>query len=338
MNGEELGRLGELSLARREIRKALGYFQRELSAGVSVEKHLTERWVCWMLLGEFEEAWKESDRSETPLRYGPSPSNRVVIHCLRGLGDAIQFLRFLPQLRNSCSHITVRAPARLVPLLKKCAAIDCVESFENQWDSRQFDYEIECSDLPYLFRVDDSTIPLPDAHLPGLLRHRRGARSEKLKIGLVWGAGEWNPARSVPVSFLSPLADEPGISLFSLQRGSHAEGLYASPLRDAIEQLEREHGNILDTADALMEMNLLIAVDTMTAHLARVLGKPVWLMLPQAADWRWMLDRSESPWYPSMRLFRQRSPGDWESVVLDIVQELKGLMARLCVVRSQTTY
>ena len=126
------------------------------------------------------------------------------------------------------------------------------------------------------------------------------------RIGLVWASSQWNPARSVPVEALLNALHGCGADLISLQHG---------PGRDRITLARPEEGDVLDTAQDMQTMDLIISVDTMTAHLAGALGLPVWVLLPFEADWRWMLKRSDSPWYPTMRLFRQTRPGDWASAL-----------------------
>ena len=140
------------------------------------------------------------------------------------------------------------------------------------------------------------------------------------RAGLVWAAGEWNPGRSVPLPLLQPLLESPGCEFWSLQGGSAARQLPHN-LRDANICGE----GILALAAAISQLDLVITVDTLAAHLAGALGKPVWLLLAQNADWRWMTGRSDSPWYPSMRLFRQTSPGNWESPLGSIRSELTKL-------------
>jgi hypothetical protein len=188
----------------------------------------------------------------------------------------------------------------------------------------EFDCEIECSDLPYLFRVTAATIPLPGAHLTHLTAPPRPQRGG-LSVGIVWAAGTWNPTRSIPLLEIEQLTRIPGVTLFSLQREPELSQLGGFPWRTAVLPAEHEGGSIVDTACTLLHLDLLISADTMVAHLGGALGVRVWTLLPFAADWRWMLDRADSPWYPSMRLFRQPSPGDWKSVLQAVAAELSAL-------------
>jgi hypothetical protein len=325
----ELGKLGEACFERRAIPEALHYFQREVEAGADPCTHGFQRWACWMLLGEFERAWQESDRSAGSVCGEPLlTSSRVVIYCLRGLGDAIQFLRFTRQLRRRCADITLQAPARLLPLLEQSPCIDTLVPLDSYLDSGGFDRIIECSELPYLLRTTPDTLPPADAHLRLAVSGNGRHAGPPLRIGVVWAAGSWNPGRSIPLASMEPLFRLPGLSLCSLQRGPEAHQLRRSEHRSTIHDAEQEAGTILDTVAVLRDLDLLISVDTMVAHLAGALGTPVWTLLPFAADWRWMLERSDTPWYPSMRLFRQPRPGDWDSVVREVVTELMSMQGR----------
>jgi len=258
----------------------------------------------------------ESDRSE-PASFGgigPVQSSRVLVRCLRGLGDAVQFLRFARELRQHCTEIVVQAPARVLPLLRRFPGIDEAVSLQTRLTG--FDFEIECSDLPYLFRTTLPTLP-PPAAISGIETHQT-IHDNRPRVGIAWAAGDWNPIRSIPLSCFRLLTDNPGVQLFSLQRGTHALELRRHAEFASIVETEQEHGSILDTAVTIASLDLVVSVDTMVAHLAGTLGRPVWTLLNYAADWRWMLERSDSPWYPSMRLFRQPRPGDWTTTLLTV--------------------
>lgn len=267
-----------------------------------------------MRRGEFELAWRESNRSESSFGdCDPFTRGHLLIRCRRGLGDAIQFLRYAPLLKRTCSRLTVEAPAPgLLPLLRLAPAVD--EAVEKAVG--EFACEVECSDLPYVFRTALDTIPDPLwFRLPP--REWQGRRADVVNVGLVWAAGEWNPSRSIPADLLLPLGRLPGLAVHSLQRGPRAHELAG---KYGILDAERNEPDILHTAAVIQQLDLVITVDTMVAHLAGALGRPVWLMLADDADWRWMLDRDDSPWYPAMRLMRQPAPGDWASVAEAVIR------------------
>jgi hypothetical protein len=142
-----------------------------------------------------------------------------------------------------------------------------------------------------------------------------------LRDGLVWAAGGWKAERSIGLAQLSPLAAIPGVTFVNLQRGPEYRNWREAPaLLPMIEVFDSDA--LTDAAATIANLDLVVTVDTMVAHLAGALGVPVWLMLHVAADWRWLLDRCNSPWYPTMRLFRQKRPGDWDTVIAEIAAAL----------------
>jgi hypothetical protein len=134
-----------------------------------------------------------------------------------------------------------------------------------------------------------------------------------MRVGLAWEAGPWDTARSVSLTELAPLFSCNRCCFYSLQKGGDL-----GSARGSILDLEKNSTDIRDTAALILNLDLVVTVDTMTAHLAGALGRPVWLLLPACADWRWMLDRTRTPWYPSVRLFRQHTPGNWRRVIEEI--------------------
>jgi hypothetical protein len=306
----ECAAVGCALLDRREPAAALQYFYEALRTGESPRVHVNERWTCWMLLGEFERAWQESDVVGASFnREAMLQAKSVSIRCLRGFGDAIQFLRYAPALAARTGSVTVHAPRAMHPLLRRLQSIDAVLTLE---ENSSCDGDIECSDLPYLFRTTLDDIP-PTADFSWRYAQCNAAPHYR-RIGIVWAAGEWNPGRSLPVESLRSLADIPGIAFHSLQRLPHL--LSGKPrLPEFLHNLEGEAQSIVATAESILDLDLIISVDTMVAHLGASLGKPVWLLLPLRGDWRWMLARGDSPWYPGMRIFRQPREGDWLSVI-----------------------
>jgi hypothetical protein len=309
---------GRTHFQRREIVEALTCFGEAFHLTGNAQACAYERWACWMMLGEFERAWKECDSA------GPSyssqrtlPGDRVVLQCLRGLGDALQFLRYLPQLKARCAKISIQAPPRLLPLFDYMPDLEGVEVIGQY--VRTHDCEVEASDLPYLFRTSLRSIP-PPLRMSGLPELPRFTRDGLRSVGIVWRAGEWNPSRSIPLSLLSRLTELPGMAFFSLQRGSDED---RSPLPGEVVNIGPADGDMVRMASAIQQLDLVIAVDTTVAHLAGSLGKEVWLLLPHAADWRWMIHRTESPWYPGMRLFRQDAPGNWNGAIEQVAIALR---------------
>lgn len=324
--------LGQISYLQREIERSLASFSRAWELGIDLDRGAQERWMALMLLGHFEDAWIESDRvlhhrssagitcTDQPLHCrfvwdgSPLDCERLLVRCYHGLGDTLQFIRYVPLLKQRAARVIVQAQPELIPLLQSMREIDeLVPLGEVEPD---YDVAIESMELPHAFRTTPATIP---AAMPYL--HVRSARSplesRRLRVGLVWTAGGWKPERSIPAAELSVLTSAltsvPGVSIFSLQRGLARKDLPTLALAGELGSDE-----ILDTAAAIGSLDLIITVDTMVPHLAGALGKPVWTLLHFHSDWRWMLHRDDSPWYPTMRLFRQPSPGDWNPVISEV--------------------
>ncbi len=327
------------ALSNRSIRRALDLLDHAERLGHDPDQCAAQRWSCWMLLGRFEDAWRESDRV-TARRMRPDPNRfwdglpftgkRVVIRCLHGYGDAIQFVRYARLVGREASRITVQTHPELVSLLRGMPFVDEVITWpETEESAGGWEQQIEVMELPRAFRTTLNTIPngVPYLRVPAERLERcrvpAAGRSGKPRVGLQWGAGGWDPARSVALDELRPVLDVAGVEFFSFQRGPAREGLSGFAAGRRICDVAGESPEIVEAAADLLHIDLLITVDTMLAHLAGALGKPVWVLLPYAADWRWMLGRRDSPWYPTMKLFRQTSPGDWTSPVRQMALELR---------------
>jgi tetratricopeptide (TPR) repeat protein len=251
----------------------------------------------------------------------------VTIYAEDGYGDALQFVRYAKVLKERGARVLVDCKPALHRLFLAQSYIDAV--YDGDDEQLQHDHFVALMSLPHLVGTSLESIPsetpyidvLPSAPLPEL------AAAQGLKVGLVW-AGDPKPPqdrhRSIPLGTLDMLADVPGIDWFSLQLGPAREQLN-TPLRLRIADLSPHVGDFQDSAQLLQQLDLLITVDTAAAHLAGSLGRPTWLLLDEQADWRWMLDRADSPWYPSMRLFRQERAGAWEPLIVRVAGELTAL-------------
>jgi hypothetical protein len=300
---------------------------------VAAGEDLGAAWMRHMRTGEWDAAWRVSDRvlashagvacwdrprHEQWVWDGtPLDGKRVLIRCYHGLGDTIQFIRFAPRVRQVTAEVIVWAQPALIPLLRTVDGIDRLLPLHDGDVGVEYDVDVEVMELSLVFRSTPDTLP---ATVPYL--HAEPARmqtSGRLAVGIAWKAGDWDERRNIPYSLLAPLAEVPGVELHVLQRGS---GL-----------AEREEGfGILsgsddptEAAEVMRALDLVISIDSMPAHLAGALGVPVWTLLQKEADWRWMEGRDDSPWYPTMRLFRQQTAGEWEPVIARVVAELHRL-------------
>ncbi len=308
--------------------EALECFHAAQRVGFPVNRCAAARWDCWMLTGQFEKAWEESDLiawtgAPDPHRFWDGQSwdgKRVMLRCLHGLGDTIQFIRYASLLRGTCRGLTVQTHPQLRTLLEGVAGVDRVITWGRDYvdDLSAWDKQMEVTELPRAFRARAETLPAcPYIEVPrermewasGLFPQRHGFR-----IGLCWQSGPWDSNRSIRLSQLQPLLNRKQHQIFSLQKD-----VDAGPTLE----LEKYARDVRDTAALILNLDLVITVDTMTAHLAGALGRPVWILLPQFADWRWMLDRCDSPWYPTARLFRQRQQGNWGPVIDEVLELLR---------------
>jgi hypothetical protein len=279
-----------------------------------------------MLIGDYESAWRESDAIAA--RGNPDPNRfwsrralddkHVLVRCLHGLGDTLQYIRYVPLLREIAASVTVEAQPQLKELLSATGIADAVITWgepEQSWDE-----QIEIVELPLLFRSTVATIPAKVPYLQISDTPGGRTRDSRALVGLLWASGAFNPERSIPLRLLAEICSEPYAEFVSFQPDPARSELLSSthPIQDG----SPPNADILLTAQRLCEMDLIITVDTMLAHLAGALGLAVWLLLPFAADWRWMVNRRDSPWYPNMRLFRQPQPGDWRTVIREVQTEL----------------
>ena len=294
-----------------------------------------DAWTLHMRRGDFAAAWKISDRvvheragvpcEHLPRHFQyfwdgqPLDGKRVLVRCYHGLGDTIQFIRYVPLLQSRAREIVVWAQPKLMPLLRSVNGIDLLLPLHDGVPEIEFDTSVELMELPHVFRTTLATIPreIPYLHVTPALLSRHGSN---LAVGLTWAGGDWNEDRSIPFSALERLTTIPGIDWYIFQRG---EALNDWP--PSLGTVSK--GELREEAALLAALDLMISVDTMTAHLGGALGVPVWTLLQKNPDWRWMDQRDDSPWYPTMRLFRQSRQGDWTSVIERVATALRTFIA-----------
>jgi hypothetical protein len=288
-----------------------------------------------MRAGDFERAWAINDRDLAMLAYPPKHTGprhlqriwrgedltgkRVLVRCYHGLGDTIQFLRFMRPLRDIARSVTVWCQSELLPLVQRAAGVDRAFALHDGAPDVDFEVDIEIMEVPHAIKARREHVEMraPYVSLPPAveptLPHERG-----LAVGLVWEVGNWDKRRTVPPALLGHLA-VPGVTLCSLQRGARTCELAEIGARDV------STPDVTVLGHHLRRLDLLICVDTMVAHLAGALGRDAWVMLHADCDWRWPSAGSHSFWYPSLRLFHQRTPGDWDLV---LAEARKALVAR----------
>jgi hypothetical protein len=298
-------------------------------------------WIEAMRQGDFAAAWRISDRVLTERvrnqvacydwprhlqfvwRGAPLEGKRLFVRCYHGLGDTLQFVRLLALPRLRAAEITLWAQPQLLKVLQTVRGIDRLLPLHDGEPDVDFDVDIELMELAHSLRIElaDLPGPMPYLYVPA----PAAAKSTTRRIGVCWSAGDWRAERSIPAELLTPLSAVPGVRWFSLQYPATPCPLPAAPVacRD-----------IDELAVRIRLLDLVITVDTMTAHLAGALGVPVWLLLDHDPDWRWMTERDDSPWYPTMRLFRQHHPGDWAEVIDDVRNALENRATPMTYIRS----
>ena len=295
------------------------------------------RWLAAMRAGDWPAAWRETDAMEADRRAGrvprdehhlfwdgtPPDGRTVLVRCEHGLGDTLQFLRFIPALERRARRLHFMVQPPFVALLRGAPGLGQVHDAWLGPDWPAHEVEIEVMELAYALRATAQALPPPYPHLAEQARRLATVTvpdDGRLRVGLLWAASEWDGSRSIPWPCFEPLLALPGVRCFSLQQGPAAG-------QATIEPLHRRTTTLEAAAAAMLQMDLVISIDGMPAHLAASLGRPTWLLLKHEADWRWMAQRADSPWYPTMRLFRQPAPGDWRGLVRQVAQEA-ALVAR----------
>jgi tetratricopeptide (TPR) repeat protein len=327
--------LGNTLAHQRLLDDATECFEKALQIAPGHSLGLWNRSLVRLLRGNFEGGWPGYEERWTQPgnrpqvfqqpRWDGSPleGKTILVTPEQGLGDTIQFVRYLPQVKARGGHVILGCQKSLVNVLKGVAGADQIVSVGETLP--HFDVQIPLLSLPGLFRTNLTNIP---AQVPYL--HAKGGRAARRKpagefhVGIAWQGSLNQPGdpRILPLKQFEPLAWVPGVRLFSLQIGPGMQELTAAafPVVDLGGQFDP---NALDDlAAALMDMDLVVSIDTAVAHLAGALGLPVWTLLCFAPDWRWLLDRSDSPWYPTMRLFRQNKLGAWTDVLERVAAEL----------------
>jgi len=296
---------------------------------------------CHLAVGEFEEAWPHFEYRGPEIRsftqYSWRTANltgkKVLIRCEWGLGDCIQFIRYAQLIKERGAQVYVQTYKELVPLFSLCPFIDHVITVGQAFP--QHDIQVPLLSLPYTFETTIKTIPASIPYLqadPTLVeKWKKRIDPTKYNIGVCWSGGGDKDAPSYlnknMSSFeLEPLTNLKNVQLYALQKfppDSPASNFcFSMGIETFDEDFDTKHGNFMDTAALMMHLDSIITVDTSIAHLAGALGRPVYILLPYKSDWRWMIDRADSPWYPTATLLRQPNPGDFKSLIIDIQKKI----------------
>ena len=265
--------------------------------------------------------------SELPRWTGdPCTDKTILVHAEQGLGDSLQFCRYVPLLKDFAQHVVFDLQPPLARLLESSPDFAGIELHPRDGSTPDADLQIPLLTVPKYFSVEEGGLPGRSAYLAA---PEEGPRLSdypgQRKVGIAWAGKPTHKNdhnRSVGLKPFIPLMDHPLVRFFGLQLGPEQQQIRDLSLNALVEDLSPYIRDFADTASILQDLDLVITVDTSVAHVAGALGKSVWVLLPFAPDWRWQLRRDDSPWYPSMRLFRQTSPGDWDDVFMRVRTEL----------------
>lgn len=272
--------------------------------------------------------------SEPEWQGEPLKGRTLLVFAEYGLGDALHFVRYLPLVTASGGKIILQVQPALASLLRQLPDVTVIPRGEAL---PPFDLQVPLMSLPRLFGTTLDNVPADGPYLhadPGKLSRWRTVLGceARLKVGVVWAGNprhKGDRQRSLPAAAVLPRLVMPGVQLYSLQKEPRAEDVpVLAALGGDIIDLAPALGDFADTAAAVAALDLVIAVDTSVAHLAGALGRPVWMLTPYALDWRWLRDREDSPWYPTMRLFRQRRPREWDDPLMRLAAALAVLAAK----------
>jgi len=338
--GATLMQLGKPRQAEQSYRRALTIRPDYADAHLNLSRTL-------LIQGDFGQGWQECEWRkkcrgwlsrnfrQPQFSGGPLAGRTILVYAEQGLGDTLQFVRYASVLRASGGKVVLECQPPLAKLLQTASRIDRV--IPAGADLPDFDVHAPLLSLPALLKTTAASIPAQTPYLhadPRLVEYWRMRLGlvDGFKVGIAW---QGNPAydgdvrRSIPLIQFEPLAKAPGVRLVNLQNGAGAEQLVGVVRRFSVidfgPHVDGQAGAFMDTAAIMQNLDLIVTSDTAIAHLAGALGRPVWLILPFAPDCRWLLDRSDSPWYPTMRIFRQRRPGEWEDVFRDMADALHSL-------------
>lgn len=323
--------------------EAMSCYQRSLHLNPDNPETRFDVATLHLLQGNFDEGWpmyecrfqRENWQAVYPHRLKmprwkgePFSGKRLLVHSEQGFGDSLQFVRYLPMVKQRGGEVIFETVGPLMDLFRHLEGVDrVIEGPAPTDEASGCDSYVPLLSLPGIFETRLETIP---SQVPYVFADARRVRDwEKrlpkkrgLRVGLVWAGKSTDRRRSCGLKELIPLLQVPGVDFIGLQKGSPAKEVLALPRARAFPNIGEDVEDFADTAAVIEHLELIISIDTSVAHLAGAMGKPVWVLLLRSPDWRWLMDRTDSPWYPTMRLFRQSRSGCWEDAVNSMAQAL----------------
>jgi len=327
-----------------KIIEALEHYDKAIELDENFFEAHWNRSLILLLLGRFNEGWEEFEyrfKKEKPTdsRVFNKPKwngsslegKKILIVSEQGFGDDIQFIRYVPLVKEKGGYVILECKKEFRKLFENFPGVDKLVEKEDKIPNVEFDFYIHLMSLPRVFNTNLNIIPNKTPYLkanPRLVKEFQAKfNTNNFKIGIVWSGNpnqDNDMNRSITFDKFKLLKEIPGVDLFSLQKEEVSQQLNDHKIINIADDIE----DFMDTASVIENLDLIISVDTSVAHLAGAMGKPVWTLLSFTSDWRWLLDRDDSPWYPSMKLFRQQKLGDWDSLLNEVSKELRILLDR----------
>lgn len=341
--------LGRCCFLLGDLNQALEHYNKALFLQPTYAYAHFNRSLVWLKQGCYREGWNEYEwrwpcgivkKPNVPCpRWDGSPlaERSILVHTEQGIGDVLQFIRLLPLVKAQSARVVLACQKSLHVLLRSFPDVD--EWFPIDEPGKiSFTLYSPLLSLPGLLSIDEQNIPRDVPYISAdPQRVERWAESIRrlpgFKVGLSWQGSptfKTDALRSIQLEHFAPLAAIPSVSLVSLQKGPGVDQIALNRERiplHTFDDLDRDAA-LVDSAAIMQHLDLVITSDTAIAHLAGALGRPVWVLLSLGCDWRWLLDRTDSPWYPTMRLFRQKTFGDWTGVFQEVAETLRAELSR----------
>ncbi len=335
------GNLANVLQKKSEYSKSLIHYNKAIELEPRYYEAIFSRSLIYLLTGNFEKGWQDYEQRwnlptfnmrkySKPLWNGQQIKNKtLLVWAEQGFGDTIHFCRYLSLLKKQNKKLIFECQPQLIDLLQTLSTYDEIRPKKSVSDN-EFDYHVPLLSLPAIFKTNLKSIPCSSPYLqvPGSYQQKIVNKLQFNKnltnIGIVWSGNIKNKNdinRSCHPKYFSTLGKQENIKLYSLHLSKENEIIHNSEF-NFIQDLSAHINNFADTAAIIEKLDIIISVDTAVAHLAGALAKKVLLIIPYQPEWRWMLDRNDSPWYPTMKIFRQKIFGDWQQVLDDVYKEI----------------
>ncbi|WP_085584606.1 tetratricopeptide repeat protein [Thalassospira mesophila] len=322
--------------------QAIDYFNKALQRDPDYVEALWDRSLALLALGQYDAGWRAYEvrrrLADNPIRPLPDVpewdgkadlrGKTLLLRAEQGFGDMIQFARFIPQVAQKAAHVIVECRTEMLGIMQTVAGVGQV--IAKGATPPPFDVHAPLLSLPHLLGIEAQDLhrasASPYMSAPQKLTLAGIASDVVLKVGLIW-AGKLNPRdRSCPLEKFMGLMGTPGVAFFSFQIDDRRADIARLGASAFIHDLGDRIGNFGDSAALMSEMDLIITIDSAPAHLAGALGLPVWMLQLYTTDWRWMVERSDSPWYPTMRIYRQQEPACWDEPFAALKRDFDNLV------------